>query len=242
MSKIKKAIYKIENLLNHHIYIGQSIDPQRRFREHCTKNYHYISLVGEAIQKYGKENFSFEVLGWFEDYNEKEKYFISYYDCIAPKGYNIVEGGENPPIHKGQDNPAARITNQKAEQIIEMLLDWKIPRKKILAELQVSHDTIRHINDGDSWRCDDLSYPLRPQEAILDEYRALYIQWMCCTSKIPLNNLGALVGWGRSSAKMINQGHNHFDNRLKYPLRPNAEYNKKILEQNTCIDYLHFGE
>lgn len=242
MSKIKKAIYKIENLLNHYIYIGQSIDPQRRFREHCTKNYHYISLVGEAIQKYGKENFSFEILGWFEDYNEKEKYFISYYDCIAPKGYNIVEGGENPPIHKGQDNPAARITNQKAEQIIEMLLDWKIPRKKILAELQVSHDTIRHINDGDSWRRDDLSYPLRPQEAILDEYRALYIQWMCCTSKIPLNNLGALVGWGRSSAKMINQGHNHFDNRLKYPLRPNAEYNKKILEQNTCIDYLHFGE
>ena len=63
MNKIKKAIYKIENLLNHHIYIGQSIDPQRRFREHCTKNYHYTSLVGEAIQKYGEKIFHLRFLG-----------------------------------------------------------------------------------------------------------------------------------------------------------------------------------
>lgn len=32
-----KAIYKIENKINHKIYIGQSNDPNRRFIEHCKK-------------------------------------------------------------------------------------------------------------------------------------------------------------------------------------------------------------
>ena len=71
-----KAIYKIENKINHKIYIGQSNDPNRRFIEHCEKNLKYRSLVHDAIIKYGKENFSFEILGWYEDYNEKEIEFI----------------------------------------------------------------------------------------------------------------------------------------------------------------------
>ena len=89
---------------------------------------------------------------------------------------------------------------------------------------------------------EELNYPLRPQEAVLDSLRAKYVQWLCCSSSIPLNQLGEKVGWGRSSAKMINQGNNHFDARLKYPIKNNKEYNKEILSQETCIDYLHFEE
>ena len=75
---MKKAIYKIENKINHKIYIGQSKNPEERFLQHCYKNEKYKSLINEAILKYGKNNFSFEIIGWFEDYNEKEKYYISY--------------------------------------------------------------------------------------------------------------------------------------------------------------------
>lgn len=73
---MKKAIYKIENKINHKIYIGQSNDPERRWREHCHRREKYTSLLERAINKYGKENFIFEILGWFEDYNEKEKEYI----------------------------------------------------------------------------------------------------------------------------------------------------------------------
>jgi hypothetical protein len=35
---------------------------------------------------------------------------------------------------------------------------------------------------------------------------------------------------------------NHFDADLIYPIRDNKEKNQKILNQKTCIDYLHFEE
>lgn len=239
---MKKAIYKIENKINHKVYIGQSINPKERFKAHCYKHEKYTSLINEAINKYGKENFDFQILGWFEDYNEKEKEYIAKYRSRAPYGYNICPGGEEPPIHYGEDNSNSVITQEIADKIIKQCLDWRIPRKTIIANNHITSDIIRHINEGHSWRKDDLTYPLRPPEKEIDKYRVLFIQWMCCTSNIPLNDLGAMVGWGRSSAKMINQGHNHYDERLKYPIRNNKEYNKKVLSQETCIDYLHFGE
>lgn len=94
MENIKKAIYKIENKINHKIYIGQSIAPERRWKEHCRRNEKYKSLIGDAIRKYGAENFEFEILGWYEDYNDKEKQFIAEYRCLAPYGYNIALDGE----------------------------------------------------------------------------------------------------------------------------------------------------
>lgn len=46
------GIYKIENLINHKIYIGQSIHIEKRWKEHC--QFSSESLIGKAIHKYGK--------------------------------------------------------------------------------------------------------------------------------------------------------------------------------------------
>lgn len=240
---MKKAIYKIENMINHKIYIGQSMYPERRFEQHIKgQSGAEISLIHRAILKYGVENFTFEILGWFENYNEKEKYYIKLYDCLKPQGYNIQAGGEEPPILAGEKNPHSTITQEIADGIINQLLDYAIPRKTICANYNVSKDLVRHINEGNSWRKKELTYPLRPPEKELDKARVLYIQKLCCDKSIPLNTIGEKVGWKRSSAKMINSGSNHYNSKLKYPIRDNAEYNKQILNQETCIDYLHFGE
>lgn len=159
-----------------------------------------------------------------------------------PNGYNVQPGGNEPPVLKAENNYNTKITRELADIVIQDILDWRIPRKTIVKTRGITSDIFRHINEGNSWRKEELSYPLRPSEKELDEYRALYVQWLCCSSDIPLNHIGAKVGWNRSSAKMINQGNNHFDERLKYPIRNNRDYNKKILSQETCIDYLHFGE
>lgn len=226
---MKKAIYKIENKINHKIYIGQSNNPDRRWREHIHGKQKYTSLIEKAIHKWGEKNFSFEILGWFDDYNEKEKYYIQYYRCLAPNGYNILKGGEEPPHRSGEDSPAATISNETAKKIKEDLKNWSIPRRTIVKKYNVSENTIRHIISGNSWRDENETYPLRPQEKVLNEMRADKIIELLVTTNIPLNQIGKIVGWGKSSAKEINAGRNHHRDNLIYPIRNHQKENKAIL-------------
>lgn len=59
------GIYKITNNLNNHAYIGQSIHIEHRWQEHKTQ-YNWERESNKplylAFQKYGIENFTFEVL------------------------------------------------------------------------------------------------------------------------------------------------------------------------------------
>ena len=88
------GIYKITNKLNGKVYIGQSIDITARWRQHCNAKDDFS--IHRAIQKYGPENFKFEVLLECpaEMLNVWERDMIALYDCISPKGYNLTEGGE----------------------------------------------------------------------------------------------------------------------------------------------------
>lgn len=138
-----KYIYKITNKINGLCYIGQSNDPERRFKEHCQRNESYNSLIHQAIIKYGEDNFIFETLGFFEDYNEKEKAFIKEFDCLAPHGYNIQEGGEEPPHYSGEQSSSAKISNETAKAIQRDLLDISVLRKNIrknIISLKIFYD------------------------------------------------------------------------------------------------------
>lgn len=94
-------IYKITNLVNNKIYIGQvynkSIDD--RFNRHCNSaNKTSKSYLVRAIYKYGKENFKVEQIEEcysISELNEREKYWIAYYNSTNSKiGYNLTPGGE----------------------------------------------------------------------------------------------------------------------------------------------------
>lgn len=89
------GIYKIENLINHKIYIGQSIEIENRWEKHLRLKNNCI--VHKAIQKYGKEAFSFQIIEEcnIEDLDEKEQYWINVYNSLIPNGYNMIQGGSN---------------------------------------------------------------------------------------------------------------------------------------------------
>jgi len=70
---------------------------------------------------------------------------------------------------------------------------------------------------------------LRPQEKEINKIRVNKIIELLLTTNIPMNQIGAEVGWSRSSAKEINAGRNHYNEKLIYPLRNNKEKNKAIL-------------
>lgn len=89
-------IYKATNKINNKVYIGQTVRSlEVRMSEHKRHNY---TAFDKAINKYGLENFDVEVINTAKDINElneKEIYWIKYYNCIAPNGYNQCNGGEN---------------------------------------------------------------------------------------------------------------------------------------------------
>ena len=94
-------IYKITNLINNKIYIGKTIrNIQERWNEHVSRalNSEDNTHLHNAIKKYGKENFTIEVIDSTEDYeklNELEIYYIELYGSTDPTiGYNLTNGGE----------------------------------------------------------------------------------------------------------------------------------------------------
>lgn len=93
------GIYKITNLINGKIYIGQSVDIKKRWRQHKRnsqiKGREYDKYLYRAFRKYGLENFSFEVIEECNEdlLDEKEQYYISYYDSYN-NGYNMTQGGQ----------------------------------------------------------------------------------------------------------------------------------------------------
>ena len=97
-------IYKITNLKNGMIYIGSSIEVERRWRQHKEasineKDHHYNYPLMIAFRKFGIANFTFEVidtLPTWEAMIEAEHNWILKENCIDPKGYNQTNRTDSP--------------------------------------------------------------------------------------------------------------------------------------------------
>src|SRR5574344_1135195 len=92
-----KYIYKIENVKNGKVYIGQTFNYKERFASHKSALKHkYINEVKkyDEMRKDGIENLEYSVIEEVEDNisNEMEKYYIEKYDSIN-NGYNTSKGG-----------------------------------------------------------------------------------------------------------------------------------------------------
>lgn len=89
------GIYKITNQINNKCYIGQSINIERRFKEHKNTN-RTSKYLHRAINKYGIDNFKFEIIETCskEQLSDREKYWIKYYNSLKPYGYNLTDGGD----------------------------------------------------------------------------------------------------------------------------------------------------
>ena len=72
------GIYKVTNLINGKCYIGQSRNVENRLKDHQKPNRECNPAIREDLLRYGKENFSYEVLEECEasQLNERESYYI----------------------------------------------------------------------------------------------------------------------------------------------------------------------
>lgn len=103
------GIYSITNQLNNKKYIGLSTNIIRRWNDHkysLNKNNHENKYLQNSWNKYGKDNFEFEIIHELEEkdiklLSELEIQFIQKEKTnIREYGYNICEGGEINIISK----------------------------------------------------------------------------------------------------------------------------------------------
>ena len=143
------GIYKITKKENGKSYIGQSNDIERRFQEHKIKKDIPIEI---AIQKYGSKAFDFEVIEecQLEELDEKEIYWIAYYNTFKGFGYNCNPGGGNS---RGENNGRTKLTNDDVAYIRECY-DLHKRRREVYEEFKdkISFSAFASIWDGTTWK------------------------------------------------------------------------------------------
>lgn len=160
---MEKALYKITNLINGKIYIGQTVHPNKRWWEHC---YHASAKddnlpIHLAIAKYGKNNFLFEVLEWSLDYDKREQQLIKEYNSLTPCGYNILEGGGTTPVLKGELHPRNTISDITVDNIYSELYKGELTDTDIAKLYHTTPKIVSDINHGITHKRDNVIYPIR---------------------------------------------------------------------------------
>lgn len=230
----KKYIYQIRNKINGKCYIGQSVNPQKRFLEHTRKSSNSNLKITRSVQKYGRENFELNILYYGEDYNEKERYYIQFFDSIK-NGYNIAQGGEEPPLHCGEAHQNAKLQLSQVHDIQNMLMEQHSLREVSAAFSLVSLDQICRINKGTQWHDENLQYPLTHNFRALHKDKVEAIINEIKKNDKTLREIGKLFGVCKSTVVNINQGYNSTARKIEntFPIRNEEEdlRNKTSIEK-----------
>lgn len=157
------GIYKIENVVNGKVYIGQSVNVASRWKDHlCRYNQstcrqYYDDLYVE-MREHGIENFKFQIIEVCNsaELNSREQFWIDNFGASVPgKGYNRSAGGD------GVAGCGVFLTKEEVADIQYKLINETTTQCDIAAEYDVQQAMISYINTGALWKNDDLQYPLR---------------------------------------------------------------------------------
>lgn len=122
-------IYKITNIINHKVYIGQTVNSlEQRFKRHKQDalSGRLDTHFARALRKYGAENFVAEIIDTAESQEEltqKEYYWIGYYHACED-GYN-----ETHDMFKCGGNTYLNKSEEEMQQISSKIRDSKLGGK-----------------------------------------------------------------------------------------------------------------
>ncbi len=94
------GIYKITNLIDGKVYIGQTVNYNKRKKRHLSSlenGNHHNEHLQRAFDKYGRDSFKIELIKKcnIEELDKLERYYIKELDaCNHDKGYNMMYGGQ----------------------------------------------------------------------------------------------------------------------------------------------------
>ena len=94
------GIYMIKRKDTGQMYIGQSVNIERRWNEHVSKGKNK-SYIDKAINKHGQDNFILTIIEEVskKQLNDREQYWIKYYNTYSDVNhYNLSPGGDINPM------------------------------------------------------------------------------------------------------------------------------------------------
>lgn len=217
-----KALYKITNLINNKIYIGQTVHPEKRWWEHRQRaKTHYDDYpIHLAISKYGEDNFTFEVLEWTDDYDNRERELIKEYNSLSPNGYNLIDGGPSPIMY-GEDHPRNKVKNNDVPLIIQDLKNNKLSDREIAIKYNLTDKIIADINHGYTHKIEGESYPIRIKKGQqkLTETQAEEIKHLLKTTNLSYQVIANKYNVTKGNIYQINRGTNFYRDKDEYPIR-----------------------
>lgn len=140
------GIYKITCLANNKSYIGQSVSIKRRWATHkreLASGIHYNEYLQNAYNKYGKDNFVYEILELCpkEKLNEREQFYIKIFNTFED-GFNCDLGGHNT---SGEANPMSGKAGINSPRYIDNLYQLS-QNGEILAEFESTNLAAKAVN------------------------------------------------------------------------------------------------
>lgn len=94
------GIYKITNLIDGKIYVGQTVNYRKRKNTHLAslkRGKHHNSHLQRAFNKYGESSFEIELIKEckISELDSLEKEYIEKLNCLSGcNGYNLMDGGQ----------------------------------------------------------------------------------------------------------------------------------------------------
>ena len=213
-------IYKYTNLINNKVYIGQTKQTlELRHQKHLNQ-LNDNTYFHRAILKYGVDNFQMELLEDnipFEILDEKEKYWIKYYDSFytTGKGYNLTEGGQ-------WGSGTQILTSSQADDIKKLIINSELKFVDIAKKYNVSTSCISDINTGRSFIEPNLNYPLRdaPENSDINEQNIIIIVDLLKNTKLTFEEIARQNHIKVYTVGIINRGlHSCCPKNQQYPLR-----------------------
>lgn len=155
------GIYKITNKINGKVYIGQAIDINDRWQRH--RRSHDNCAIHLAFNKYGIDNFTFEVIEEClpELLDEREIYWIDHFQSYG-KGYNMNPGGKGGTPRKVKCFDENGNFIKEYDSIKEAALETNTDSAKI--STVCSHTPQRYFAGDFQWRYSDDTTPVIPRK------------------------------------------------------------------------------
>ena len=150
------GIYKIENKINGKLYIGQSVNIEKRWNNHKSRIYTENSLLYQDIKIYGIENFELSIIEEClkDELFDKEIFWIDYYNTYN-NGYNETIGGCGIKCY------GMKITKEQVSEIKKLLKESELTNKDIGEKYNISETLVSAINTGYYWNDLKTKYPIR---------------------------------------------------------------------------------